>query len=234
MQVVGYTRCSTEGQADSGLGLDAQRSKVEGMVSLHDWTLTELVTDAGASGKTLDRDGMARVLELVKARAVDAVVVAKLDRLTRSVRDLADLVETFRRHGVALVSVSESINTSTAAGRMVLNMLGTVAEWERDTLSERTRDALAAKAAKGERVSGRLPYGFRLAADGVHLEADPQERATLAAARRFRADGLSYRKVVTALTNAGHVSRTGRPFGVRQVWNMVNGSTDAGAVRVAA
>ena len=106
------------------------------------------------------------------------MIVLKLDRLTRSVRDLADLLELFQRRKVALMSVSESLNTATAAGRMVVNMLGTVAQWEREAIGERTSAALSAKRLRGERA-GAVPYGFALAADGQQLKAHEKERQTL-------------------------------------------------------
>ena len=85
---------------------------------------------------------MARLLSLVDAGAVDAVIIAKLDRLTRSVKDLAELLERFNRHDVSLVSVAESLDTGTAAGRLVLNIMTAVSQWEREAIGERTRDAL--------------------------------------------------------------------------------------------
>src|SRR5215472_10094537 len=89
-------------------------------------------------------------------------IVAKLDRLTRSVRDLADLLERFERRDVALMSVSESLDTRSAAGRLVMNVLMSVAQWEREAIGERTREALRHKQAQGQRV-GNVPYGFMLA-----------------------------------------------------------------------
>lgn len=103
--------------------------------------------DADASAKDLNRPGLVRVLALVEKRDVDAVIVAKLDRLTRSVRDLGELLERFERRGVSLVSVAESLDTGTAAGRLVLNVMASVSQWEREVIGERTREALAHKKA---------------------------------------------------------------------------------------
>src|SRR5579863_6123869 len=104
------------------------------------WNLTypEVIQDAGESAKSLQRPGIGNLLEQVRADRVERIVVAKLDRLTRNVRDLSDLVELFAKHGVALVSVGETLDTSTSAGRMVVNMLGVVAQWEREAIGERT------------------------------------------------------------------------------------------------
>ena len=100
------------------------------------------------------------------------MIVAKLDRLTRSVKDLCELLERFERRGVALVSVAESLDTGSAAGRLVLNIMTAVSQWEREAIGERTRDAMRHKRSQGERV-GNIAFGYRLAGDGQHLEPDP-------------------------------------------------------------
>ena len=99
---------------------------------------------------------MDRILALVDARKIQIVIVAKLDRLTRSVKDLGELLERFQRRGVSLVSVSESLDTGTAAGRLVLNVMASVSQWEREAIGERTRDALRHKKAQGQRATWRM------------------------------------------------------------------------------
>jgi DNA invertase Pin-like site-specific DNA recombinase len=132
--------------------------------------LVEVIIDAGESAKSLNRPGMACLLSLVDAGAADAVIIAKLDRLTRSVKDLAELLERLNRRGVSLVSVAESLDTGTEEGRLVLNIMTAVSQWEREAIGERTRDAMHHKRANGERV-GTVRFGFRTAADALHLEA---------------------------------------------------------------
>src|SRR6185436_11211126 len=95
-----YVRVSTEGQADSGLSLEHQAGKCQQLADLHDYLVTETIVDAGESAKSLQRPGMVRLLELVRTHQVEAVVVAKLDRITRSVRDLGDIIELFNRQHV--------------------------------------------------------------------------------------------------------------------------------------
>jgi hypothetical protein len=109
-----------------GLSLDAQREKLRAMAVVHDTELAESIVDA-ESAKNLDRPGMKRILDLVRG-GVDSVIVAKLDRLTRPVRDLADLLDLFQRKGVALVSVAEALDTGSAAGRLVLNIMVSVSQ----------------------------------------------------------------------------------------------------------
>jgi DNA invertase Pin-like site-specific DNA recombinase len=207
-RVIAYVRVSTDRQAETGLGLEAQRAKVAAYCALHDAELVRLCEDAGASASTLDRPALAEALAELAAGRADALLVLKLDRLTRSTRDLGDLLDRSQREGWALLSVSESLDTSTAAGRLVVGVLGAVAQWEREAIGERTRAALAVKKARGERV-GAVPYGYRLAADGVALEVEPAEAEVLTVARELRAAGLSLRAVGAELNARGMAPRGG-------------------------
>jgi DNA invertase Pin-like site-specific DNA recombinase len=218
-RAIAYVRVSTDKQADHGVSLEAQESKVRAYAALYDLDLVDVVVDAGASAKTLDRPGLTRVLAMVKRGEVDAVVVMKLDRLTRSVADLGTLVERYFQKA-ALLSVSEQIDTRTAGGRLVLNVLASVAQWEREAIGERTATAMKHKASKGERV-GAIPYGFALAADGVALVEVEAEQAVMAEARTLRAAGLSLRTVAAELARRGFVARAGRAFNAEQVRRMV-------------
>ena len=153
-QAIGYLRVSTDKQADSGLSIEAQRAKVEALATLNDCQLIDVVVDAGASAKSLDRPGWQRVMDAVHGRQVGAVLIAKLDRCTRSVADLASLIDTFSRRGVALISAAESLDTSSAGGRLVVNVLGAVAQWEREATAERTSAALQVLKAQGRATGG--------------------------------------------------------------------------------
>src|SRR6266446_6143594 len=166
-KVLGYVRVSTEEQAERGVSLDAQRAKLEAYATLYDLELVEVIVDAGVSAKSFDRPGLQHALSLLRKGKTQALLVAKLDRLTRSMRDLGTLVEEELVKGKwALLSVAEQLDTRTAPGRLVLNILGSVASWERDVIAERTRDALARKRASGERTSYDAPYGFHIAENG--------------------------------------------------------------------
>jgi site-specific DNA recombinase len=178
------------------------------MATVQDVTLAEVIADAGESAKSLNRPGMARLLALVESRVVQTVLVAKLDRLTRSVRDLADLLDRFEKRGVALVSVSESLDAGTAAGRLVLNVMMSVAQWEREAIGERTREAMRHKKANGQRV-GTVPFGFQLAADGRTLEPNATEQRTLDVLRECRAAGFTLRRIAGELNRQGYRTRRG-------------------------
>jgi len=208
MRAIGYVRVSTEKQADFGVSLEAQSEKVRAMAVVQGAELAEIIVDAGESAKSLNRPGMARLLSLVDSGAADTVIIAKLDRLTRSVKDLAELLERFTRRGVSLVSVAESLDTGTAAGRLVLNIMVSVSQWEREAVAERTRDAMQHKRANHERV-GTVPFGYHVAADGLHLEADPAEQGILARVRELKAAGRTTREIADALNREGFRTRRG-------------------------
>jgi site-specific DNA recombinase len=227
-RAVAYVRVSTDKQADHGVSLDAQEAKVRAYASLYDIDLVEIVVDAGVSAKTLDRPGLAKVLGMVKRRTVDAVLVCKLDRLTRSVSDLGRLVEDHfsekknsSKKAAALLSVEEQIDTRTAGGRLVLNVLGSVAQWEREAIGERTKTAMRHKASQGEYTGGKAPYGFQVASDGVHLEECEAEQAVMRIARALRDEGLSLRKVAALLAERGMLTREGNTFAAHQVTRLV-------------
>src|SRR5713101_9484177 len=142
MNAIGYVRVSTVRQADFGGSLEAQIEKIRAMAVVQGAELIDVIVDAGESAASLNRPGMVRMLVLVDSRAVQVVIIAKLDRLTRSVKDLGQLLETFQRRNVSLVSVAESLDTGSAAGRLVINIMASVSQWEREAIGERTRDAM--------------------------------------------------------------------------------------------
>jgi site-specific DNA recombinase len=214
---VGYIRVSTDKQADHGVSLDAQKAKLEAYATLYELTLVDIIVDAGVSAKTLDRPGLARALAMLDKGQANALLVAKLDRLTRSVKDLGSLVEDyFSSDKITLLSVADNIDTRTAAGCLVLNVLGSVAQWERETIGERTTEALDHKRTRGEKLGGDVPYGFTLAANGKTLVADTAEQALLDAIREAHHRGLSQRGGVGEITRQGFTTRKGTAFSLMQ------------------
>jgi site-specific DNA recombinase len=209
-RAIAYLRVSTDKQADSGLSLDAQRTKVEAYAALYDLDLVAVEVDAGRTAKALDRPALEQALAALRTGKADALLVAKLDRLTRSVRDLGDLLDRSTREGWAILSVGENMDTRTAAGRLVVNVLGAVAQWEREAIGERTAAAMAEKRARGEYTGGAAPYGWQVGADGRTLEADPREQEVMAAARNLPIADLSLRAVGAALEARGFLPRSGR------------------------
>lgn len=198
-----YVRCSTAEQAASGLGLQAQLDRAHAYVAaleLGEGCEVRVYTDAGESAGSTSRPALQALLADVRARRVAVVVVAKLDRLTRKVRDLLDLVATFERHGTALASVSERIDASSATGRLMLQLLGVFAEFEREQIRERTRVACAAKRARGE-AHGFVPFGSRDVAK--RLAPVAAELDAIEVMRRMRGEGASLRDIAAELQARG-------------------------------
>lgn len=195
-----YVRCSTDEQAREGASLQAQEARLRAFALATDRAIDEVVVDDGYSAKDLNRPGIGRVLADVRDGTVETVIVLKLDRITRSVRDLATLLDLFAKANAALVSVGESLDTQTAAGRMVVNMLGVVAQWERETIGERTAFAHAHRRTSGKVYSGNAPFGYLAA--GENLIPNPETQPALAMIRSMHknGEGASLRMIASALT----------------------------------
>ena len=200
MNVIAYCRVSTAEQSDSGVSLDAQQTKMRAYADLYNLTIVETIIDA-ESAKSLRRDGLQRALNLLRTGKADGLLIVKLDRLTRSVADWQALIDAYfgERGGKQLFSVNDAIDTRTAAGRLVLNVLITVAQWERETIGERTKEALRHKINSRQRV-GKVRFGFDLAPDGMTLVENPAEQQTLAFMRNLRAAGRTLRQIAAELT----------------------------------
>jgi site-specific DNA recombinase len=196
---VGYVRVSTTDQVENGVSLDAQ-GKIAAYASALAWQLSEIIVDAGESAKSLQRPGISKILEGVRRREIGRVVVLKLDRITRSTRDLAELLELFARCDSSLVSVFEHLDTESAAGRLVVNMLGVIAQWEREAIGERTSLALAHKRTN-RLVYGKTPFGYHR--DGDRLVSDPTQQRALKEAQALHAAGASLRQIAAKLESLG-------------------------------
>lgn len=186
--VVAYRRVSTDEQAVSGAGLEAQYATIASEVERRGWTLLETFTDAGISGKSMNnRPALIEALAAVESGRAGTLVVAKLDRLSRSLLDFAELMERAQRQGWNLVALDLGIDLSTPAGEFLASVMASAAQWERRIIGQRTKDALAAKKAAGVRLG-------RPSEVPVHV----MERIASA-----RASGRSLRGIAADLTHAG-------------------------------
>ncbi len=203
-RVIGYIRVSTDEQSREGLSLTLQEAKIRGYCELFGLELVRIDRDAGVSAKSLDRDGLASVLDDLRRGRVGGLVIYKLDRLTRSLGDWSNLIDELfsKAAGRRLHSVEEKIDTGTASGLLVLDVLMSVAQWERRIIAERTADALQGKISRGERC-GRIRFGYTLAADGKTLIPEPSEQRALAFMREWKAQGKTYREMVATLESMG-------------------------------
>lgn len=217
---IGYLRVSTEEQALSTAGIDAQRARIVDEAARREWDL-DLIQDAGFSAKDLDRPGLQAALARLANRRDPAsiLVVAKLDRLSRSIIDSASLLERSRREDWSLVALDIGVDTSTATGEMVANMTATVAQFERRAIGERTSVALRARQARGIRV-GRP----------VSLPGEVRDRIAA-----MRADELSLQAIARSLTEDGTPTARGGarwyPSTVAAVLRSISHENDLRAAR---
>jgi len=228
MKALGYIRVSTDEQAESGLGLLDQSRKVDAAALLADADLLDTLVDDGYSAKSLDRPAMVQLLERVDAGEVDAVVISKLDRLTRSVHDLGSLLKRLGKarradggRGVDLISAGENIDTSSATGRLLVNILASVSEWERDVIRERTSAALQERKRQGKAATGVLPYGFDADAEG-NLLPNEREQQVIEILRQRRAEGLGWTAIARELNERGMRTRAGSEFRRQGLYKLAN------------
>ncbi len=193
MTAVGYIRVSSEHQVEEGFSLTTQSERLNAWATTKGTSLEKIVSDEGFSGGTMDRPGLDSILDDLDS--IDTLVVVQLDRLTRSVRDLGHLLEVFQQHDVSLVSLSEIVDATSASGRLVLNILMSVSEWQREDVSEKTTAVLRGKQERGEHV-GRIPYGCALDSSGC-LVQDPEQVAAIKVMKRMRRRGKSLREIGT-------------------------------------
>jgi site-specific DNA recombinase len=207
MNAIGYVRVSTEEQVKDGVSMEAQEAKIRAWAQLNNALQVNIFRDAGVSGqRASNRPGIQAALDAIAPG--DALVVYSLSRLARSTKDTIAIAELLDKRSADLVSLSERIDTTTAAGKMVFRMLAVLSEFERDQVSERTKLALNHKKSRGEKTGGDIPFGF--SADGDRLQPDTQEQAAITLIRDLHGAGHSLRRIARELELKGYRTKTGR------------------------
>lgn len=228
--VFGYIRCSTDEQTQSGLGLLAQRKAITAWAASKRLDLTGIIEDAAQSGadELASRPGGKALLDHV-ASGPCVVVVSRLDRLWRSTGDACTRMGEFYRQGIILVSINEGVDLSTPTGRFIARQFANIAELERDLIADRTKQAMAVKIARGERVSRTPPYGWAFAPSGrTNAAGEPvmvqvpndEERATIRIMLALRRRGKRYPEIAATLDARGIRPRKGdtwRAAAVRKI-----------------
>ena len=236
-----YTRKSTDEGLDQAFNsLDAQRDACVAYIASQaglGWTLVpDRYDDGGISGGTMERPALQRLLEDIRQRRVDVVVVYKIDRLTRSLLDFSKMVEIFDAAGASFVAVTQQFNTTTSMGRLTLNVLLSFAQFEREVTAERIRDKIAASKSKGMWMGGTVPLGYR--AENRRLVIDEEEARTVrhlfdrylelksvpALAEEAVATGLSRRAAKEGMPR-------GKPFGRGNLYHLLSNPIYIGKVR---
>ena len=205
---IAYIRVSTEQQATEGVSMAAQLERIRAYCLANGLELVAIHEDAGLSGKRADnRPGLQAALDDVCNRG-GVLVVYSLSRLARSVSDSLAIIDRLQKAGADLASLTERIDTTTAAGKMLLTMLAAFAQFERDLTAERTTAALAHKKALGQRV-GTVPFGWDLSADGITLLENTAEQRTIATIRALRASGLTLQAIADRLNASATPTKKG-------------------------
>jgi DNA invertase Pin-like site-specific DNA recombinase len=220
MTALAYTRVSTQEQASSGLGLEAQRASIAAAAQRMGLTVAAWHADEGVSGAAeLDkRPGLVAAMDALGRG--DVLLVAKRDRLARDVFMAVWLDREAERKGARIVSAAgEGTETDDAAAVLLRRMLDAVAEFERAQIRARTRAALEAKRARGERLGGVAPYGYRR--EGVGLVKEPAEMEVLCLVRKLRRGGLSAPKIARSLQEQGRRPRLGRKWTAKMVRDLL-------------
>lgn len=203
MRAALYIRVSTDEQAREGFSIDAQKRKLLAYAESQDWEVVSVLIDDGYSAKDLNRPAMQELLVKVQNEEIDVVLVFKLDRLTRSVRDLYALLDEFSRHDVGFRSAQEQFDTTTTMGRAMLGILGIFAQWERETIAERVRFGMEQKVREGKWPGGRLPFGYDSKGNLI-----PEEAEIIRLVRElYMKENLSYLKIAERLNYEGNLRR---------------------------
>jgi site-specific DNA recombinase len=226
MTAIGYVRVSTDKQDNS---MDAQERLIRAQAMLKGLELSEVISDRDEFSGNLDRPGVQRVLELVKGKKVGAVIISKLDRLTRSTRDAIDLIELFGKKDVALISVAESLDTESPMGRFFVRMIASIAELEREMIGSRTSAGLQNLKAQGM-PAGPAPYGWRSVGKKLPMIEEEAEQVVLARIKALRASGLSLPAISSTLNAEGLRTRRGTEWRYQYVAGVLK---TAGAQSVA-
>jgi len=205
--IVAYSRVSTEGQAAQGVSIQNQQQLLRKYAIENGYENIIELADEGFSGKNTNRPGFNKLIELVKQKKINAVVVYSLSRFARSTVDTLKILELLTKNNVIFVSLSEKIETDSAVGKFFLSVVASLSELERNQISERTKSALHFKKSKMELVWS-VPYGYDCF-DGKNLTENPDEQATLKLMRKLRESKNSYSEIVNHLTNVGAKNKRG-------------------------
>jgi len=218
-QAIGYCRVSTEEQATEGVSLDAQKMQIETWCKANGYNLIEVYIDAGLSGRQMrKREGLQKAL---KGIGKDTARVAySISRLARSVPDMLSICEQIDRKGGDLVSLTEQIDTTNAAGRMMFNMLAAFAQYESEIIGERTKSAMQYKRLKGEKYCHIVPFGY-VEINGRLIEVDKEIKIVKRIIRNHQ-QGISLRGIANKLNETGVSTKRGGQWYASTVRQLIN------------
>lgn len=216
-----YIRVSTEEQAREGYSIEAQKNKLTAYCQIHDIDIFGYYIDDGISGKSLERPRVKELIADIKNKKIDTIVVFKLDRLTRSVKDLLMLMDLFDKHKTKFISLSEQIDTSSATGRMFVQLLGVFAEWERSVIGERVVVGMEQRAKTGKYTARRV-LGYDYDPETQTYSINEEEAKIVRLVFERHNQGKGYFAIAKELNSLGYRSKDGNMFANNSLVHMVN------------
>lgn len=225
-QAIGYIRVSTQSQANEGVSLEAQEAKIVSWCKANDYELVKVYVDAGISGKRMDTR-KELLLALAALKKGMALVSYSLSRLARSTKDAIAIGELVAKKKADMVSLTEQIDTTTAAGKMMFQMLSVLGEFERNLVAERTSNALQHKKRTGQVYTNITPYGFE-AIDGKLVQVE-QEVAVVAEIQAARAARTTLQAIANNLNDRGIPTKTGKTWAPATIHRLMKRTTLAPA-----
>lgn len=226
--VVGYARISSDSQIDN-TSIAEQKRRIQAQCDAKGWNLLEIFVDEGYSGSTTDRPAYKAMMEYLEANKehVQGFMVWKMDRAHRNQLNLLRFIkEELASMGIDFISITESFDTSTAVGRMMLGILSTFGEFERETINERTKGGRTAKARDNKFAGGSVPYGYMLVNGQVEIEKE--QAAIVKEVFELYLDGKSYNKIATMLDKRQVPTQKGGKWQAQHIKQMVNNETYTG------
>lgn len=220
-----YVRVSTEEQATKGNSLYEQEERGVAYCKAMGWPAPVIYVDDGYSAKDMNRPDLTRMLEAVKKKEHDVIITTKLDRLSRKLLDILKLVEYFEKSSCSYASISESFDTSTSAGKLSLQVLGAVAEFERERIKERVRDNLMSLARQGKLIS-KASYGYNVV-DG-QLEVNLEESLIVKNIFKWTLEGVGPLQLAGRLNNMGIPSKNGKIWEEKTIRRLIASETYIG------
>lgn len=227
-----YIRVSTEMQVDRN-SLSTQESQLLSYAQLHGWQVAKVFTDAGLSAKDTRRPALQEMLRWAKEGKLNIILVSKIDRISRNLIDLLNLIDDLKDWGVDFVSASQSFDTSTPMGMLILNILGSFAQFEREMTAERVRENMRERAKSGAWSGGITPFGYRMNPETKVLEIVPQEVETVTAIFETYRQSRSIRKTIFTMNATRRFNREGKPWARTTIRRILTNPVYVGTVRYA-
>lgn len=230
MKLLAYVRVSTQGQQDN-FSLEDQKNKINSYAGIYDHDVIETFEDT-KSGATLDRDSLKKLLDTLINNNYDGIIVYKLDRLSRSVKNTLEIVELLKQNNKTLISVSEQIDINTPQGKLLLTMLAGFGEYERELIKERTSNGRKAKSNTGSYAGGQPKLGYKVKHETISLNGkttvnkslvtDDKEQEIIKIIKNHKRAGKSLYAIAKYLNDKGYKTKQGKEFRVNQIERVLN------------